>query len=481
MNRHALTMCDRSTMFDEAKTDLIDALQTNDAALAYADAKDAISAGDLVAEQTITEHAVIEYHEGAKYVVAVADETDEYPIVDGADDAEADAEPADAEEDDDPAADDEPAESATQDDEPVVSDPDEEDVEIFRLNGLRIGIEAEGVTPESMLAGTPTDEDVYGATVLTNDHEAIPQTRVPYIPVDLGERDTEEVFYRLQSLAIPAILEGEAGTGKNQLVRSACARLNRPTRRQEFGASTSIFDVVGEKEFDDEGTYYILGDLAVSMIFGHCYIADEINMATGDVTSYLHPAFEDAGKRELKLRGTGIVLRDLPVTADEEAEHGSWLAAARAKWDPEKHLGKFVHPEFRAVGTCNPLEYADTKEMNDALRDRCVVIEHPYLAESEQDEDGIEAEAGLAASVTGCDPEDATPLVRMAAVLREARKKGSEHSTPIGFRPIRDTIELAGANEEFMSFAAAARIKFVGQAAKKGDRQYILDTVEEEI
>ena len=40
---------------------------------------------------------------------------------------------------------------------------------------------------------------------------------------------------------------------------------------------------------------------------------------------------------------------------------------------------------------------------------------------------------------------------------------------------------MAGPDEEFMSFAAAARVKFVGQAAMKSDKQFIRDAIADEL
>ena len=345
------------------------------------------------------------------------------------------------------------------------SNPWTEDGEYYTLNGLRVDVD-----PERLLAGSPTGEHRAGLRVLTDDHPAVPEVAVPYFPAELDgvSRDTEALFVRSLARDKPVILEGESGTGKNHLVRATAATVNLPVYRQEFGADTSVLDVVGEKDLDGHGgTYYILGEAAKAAIFGGIYVADELNMATGSVTAYLHPLFEDVGKRELHLRGVGRTLRDLP--ADET-------------WDPAEHLGRYIHPDFHPTATMNPLHYADTKELNDALRSRCVVIEHPYLAGSEDDTAGIATEVELLKAETGATDETRlTDLVRFAAVLREARREANAITTPIGHRELRDTVEMAGPNEEFMPFEEAARVKFVGQAAMKSDKQFIRDAIADEL
>lgn len=480
-------------MFDEAKQDLIDALQQTDTALTVAEAQSAIDGGDLMSEQVVNQFAEFDEQDDTEYVVSADgytgtleinggtdddgdDDTDE-PAQDAEEasaDADDDADEADADDD----VDEEIAETAVE----AASEPLETDDgdRIYELNGLAVVLDHQ---PTEAMAGAPTDREIHGATVLENSHPQVPDTNVPYFPVQIDgiNRDTEELFYRAIGQQKPTILEGEAGTGKNQLVRSAGADLNLPTRRQEFGENTTVFDVVGEKDVSDGDTYYILGEAAKTAIFGGIYVADEINMASGSVTSYLHPLFEDPGKRELNLRGTGRTLHDLPVSDAEIEQHGSAQAARRAKWDPAKHLGRYIHPDFHSVGTCNPIEYAGTEVMNPALRSRCVVIRHPYLCKGEGDAKGREAEAKLLAIETDAEPSDVEDLVRMVGVLREARRESRELETPIGHRELRDTVDMAGPDEGFMSFAEAARVKIAGQAGTQKDRQFILDTIDDEL
>lgn len=461
-------------MFDEAKADLKEALTQKGTALTESEAIAAVGGGKLMAEQVLNQHAVTEEVDGTEYVVGITGESDRYETPQSNGQPVQEAENENETEESTEESDDDSTSTETVS---LTSTGDAQ--EFFEVNGITIDVD-----PEQALAGQRTDDRIYGAPKLTNHHPAVPDTQVPYYPADLpgGERDTEDAFFRDIALGIPVILEGDHGSGKNQLVRSVASRLNLPMERQEFGADTSVMDVVGEKDLDGEdGTYYILGKAAKIAMFGGIYVADEINMAGGSVTSYLHPLFEDHGSRELELRGTGRTLRDLPDGVE---------------WDPEKHVGKYIHPDAYFVGTCNPLDYADTNPMNDALRSRCHVIEHPHLAEDEDDDEGVEQEAKLVVDEVKADDRlmeladdfnddglvsRVKPLVRLAAVLREARREGNAIQTPIGHREIRDTVKLAGPSEEFQSFESAAKSKFVGQAALKQDKQYIEDTIEEEL
>jgi len=248
---------------------------------------------------------------------------------------------------------------------------------------------------------------------------------------------------------------------------------NRPTQRTNFGTDVSVFDLVGEKDFHEDGSYFILGDLAKAAMFGHVAIWDEVNMVTGDTSSFLHGLAEEPGNRSLELRGTGVTLTDIPVDADEIERYGSWYEAARRKWTADEHLGRYIHPELRITATCNPLDYADTKSMNGAFRDRFTVVEHPYLNPSR--------EADLLAEETGVEPTDVGPLTELAQVLREAREKANAHQTPITHRSLLKVVEAAGPGEGWMSFRDAALNVMVDHASTKKDKQYVKDTIQDEL
>ena len=271
----------------------------------------------------------------------------------------------------------------------------------------------------------------------------------------------------------PVLVEGEAGTGKNTAFANFAAHTNRPLQRMDFGDDTTVFDLIGEKDIVGGTSVYILGDLSKAAIFGHFFDADEISMAEGDVTAHLHAVTEAVGKRRLTLRGTGRTLRDLPVTDEEiEAAGGDRVEAIREKWDDDKHLGEYIHPEFRFVATTNPVTYAGTADMNSAFRSRFSVLELDYLEPKH--------EAKLLASKTGVDEDKALKLTRLADGLRFAKQK-DELNCPITFRELEKTVELAGPEEEFMDLKDAARIILKGHASLKTDKQTVADAITDEL
>ncbi len=322
------------------------------------------------------------------------------------------------------------------------------------LAGLRVTVD-----PATYRVGRPKAESVHGLTVLEPSTPPIPDVRTSYYPSRMSEsRDSAEVIARaLGHLDKPVLLEGEAGTGKNTAILTLARRTNRPVTRMNFGADTTVFDLVGEKDIVGGDTVYILGELAKAAVFGWIFVADEVNMAEGDITSHLHAICEESGRRRLNLRGTGRTLTDIPAEQD---------------WDPETHLGRYIHPEFRFVGTANPLTYAGTSDMNDAFRSRFVVLPVEYLPPEE--------EADLLVEETGVDPELAERLTRVAEQLREAHRR-DELETPISHRELLKTVEMAGPDETFMPLAEAARLVMVGHADLKLDKATIRDTITAEL
>ncbi len=460
-------------MFDKAKQDIIDALESKEQPITMDEARESVSDGAIVAESAINQFGTTVEHDGQKFVVGM-ESGPSYTVNDigqsegSADAAEQTYTGVEPEQDESP--------SPQPETSPAPSHggqwESDDDVDLYEVNGIKITL-----NPERELAGEPTGDDWYGLPKLTNGNDRIPNVTTPYFPVAVepGNRDTEEWMGRVLggSNPRPMLFEGEAGTGKNTAFSKAANVTNRVTQRINFGSDVSVFDLVGEKEIANGETYYVLGDLARAAMFGHMAILDEVNMVTGDVSSFIHGVAEEPGNRSLEIRGTEVTLTDIPVTADEIDRYGGWYEAARNKWNAEEHLGKYIHPEFRVGATCNPLDYADTKSMNDAFRDRFVVVEHPYLSPKR--------EAALLAEETDADPDDVRALTHLANVLREARERANAHQTPITHRSLLKTVEMAGPEEEWMSYRDAALNVMVDHASTKKDKTYIRDTVKDEL
>ena len=72
-----------------------------------------------------------------------------------------------------------------------------------------------------------------------------------------------------------------------------------------------------------------------------------------------------------------------------------------------------VHPDFIAIFTSNPEEYAGVYKSQDALRDRMVTIEVGNFDE--------ETEIAITQTKSGVSPEDARRIVSLVRRVREAK------------------------------------------------------------
>lgn len=77
-----------------------------------------------------------------------------------------------------------------------------------------------------------------------------------------------------------------------------------------------------------------------------------------------------------------------------------------------------AHPEFRAIFTSNPEDYAGVQAPQDALIDRMITFD---LAEH-----GVETEAGIVARRSGLSVEQAMPIVRLVRAIRAEPTVGAQ-------------------------------------------------------
>ena len=87
-----------------------------------------------------------------------------------------------------------------------------------------------------------------------------------------------------------------------------------------------------------------------------------------------------------------------------------------------------VHPEFRAIFTSNPMEYAGIHDTQDALLDRMITV---GLGCPDMD-----TEVKIAKAKSGLPIEDVETIVK---IVRKLREKGRNHSRPT----IRASIMIA--------------------------------------
>lgn len=161
-------------------------------------------------------------------------------------------------------------------------------------------------------------------------------------------------FYgkEILEMAIAGLLQGEnllltgsKATGKNILAENLAWIFNRPSYNVSFHVNTNSGDLIGTDTFADNEVKLRKGSIYRCAEYGGFGILDEINMAKNDAVSVLHATLD--------------YRRSIDVPGYEKID---------------------LHPAARFIGTMN-YGYAGTKELNEALVSRFLVIDMPAQTE----------------------------------------------------------------------------------------------------
>lgn len=141
------------------------------------------------------------------------------------------------------------------------------------------------------------------------------------------------------------LLAGPKATGKNILAENLAYIFNRPTYNISFHVNTNSGDLIGTDTFEDNQVKLRKGSIYRCAEYGGFGILDEINMAKNDAVSVLHATLD--------------YRRSIDVPGYDKID---------------------LHPAARFIGTMN-YGYAGTKELNEALVSRFLVIDMPAQTE----------------------------------------------------------------------------------------------------
>ena len=203
----------------------------------------------------------------------------------------------------------------------------------------------------------------------------------------------------------PVHFRGPAGTGKTTLALHVAAQRGRP-----------VVLIAGDEDFS---TSDLIGGQ-----YGYHY--------KRVVDRYIHSVLkyeEDAVQRWVDSRLTSACREGFTLVYDEftrsRPEANNVLLAVLEERilvlpsmaRDDQYLK--VHPDFRAIFTSNPQEYAGVHEAQDALADRLVTMDLDYY---ERD-----TEVAIAGSRAGLDPDD---VVRIVDMVRAFRASGEYDQTP---------------------------------------------------
>ena len=141
------------------------------------------------------------------------------------------------------------------------------------------------------------------------------------------------------------LLAGPKATGKNILAENLAYIFHRPVYNVSFHVNTNSGDLIGTDTFEDDQVKLRKGSIYRCAECGGFGVLDEINMAKNDAVSVLHATLDHR--------------RSIDVPGYDKID---------------------LHPATRFIGTMN-YGYAGTKELNEALVSRFMVIDMPAQTE----------------------------------------------------------------------------------------------------
>ncbi len=238
-------------------------------------------------------------------------------------------------------------------------------------------------------------------------------------------------FYgkEILEMAIAALLEGEnvlisgpKATGKNILAENLAWIFGRPSYNISFNVNTDSSSLIGTDTFVDNEVRLRKGPVYQCAENGGFGVFDEINMAKNDAVSVLHATLD--------------YRRLIDVPGYDKIE---------------------LHPATRFIGTMN-YGYAGTRELNEALVSRFLVIDMPALTETtlmrilranfpDAKEEGLRAFAGLFLDlqIKAENSEISTKALDLRGMI------GAMKTVRCGLRP-RTAVTMGIINKSFDSF-----------------------------
>lgn len=239
-------------------------------------------------------------------------------------------------------------------------------------------------------------------------------------------------------MSIAALLQGEnilltgaKATGKNVLAENLAYLFGRPVYNVSFHVNTNSGDLIGTDTFIDNQVQLRKGSIYQCAQYGGFGILDEINMAKNDAVSVLHATLD--------------YRRSIDVPGYDKID---------------------LNPAARFIGTMN-YGYAGTKELNEALVSRFLVIDMP-----DQNEETLE----LILDVTFPDlkPEAKRQFIGIFLDLQLKANNGEISTKALDLRGLIAAIRTVGCG---LKPSLAIRMGIVNKCFDLFEKEIVADVV----
>ena len=314
------------------------------------------------------------------------------------------------------------------------------------------------------------------------DHPLVPDKNSDYKLREInGVKDLELLSYVIDDPDYFAMLEGEAGVGKNMAIKTIAADANWPMIRVNFSVGTTYQSLVGRYapvDSEDTEAQTIERAEAVRKTATRMFEeGDNLSMEKAmEIASHAVPSgssfqWQD-GILTLAVKNGWMFVADEINAADDEAilplNGLTENRDERYLTIEEKSEVIEPHPRFRMIGTRNPISYAGVSEMNSALESRSYVIQYGYH-ESQAIEEILKDNTNILENES---QQALSQLVSLAQDIRRMEQEGNQFVTKIS---TRDLLKV-GRLTDIMDIRDATKTVFLG-IADPTDKQSLKEMI----
>ena len=239
--------------------------------------------------------------------------------------------------------------------------------------------------------------------------------RITEEPFYLPIAEEIELFEAAYEKQIPVLLKGPTGCGKTRFIEYMSWHLHRHIGNREAEGVPLITvachedltasDLVGRYLLEGDETRWIDGPLTRAVKVGAICYLDEIVEARKDTTVLIHPLADY--RRLLPVEKRGELL---------EAANGFLLVLSYNPGYPLADYRRLLPVEKRGELSYNPGYQSALKDLKHSTRQRFIAIEFGYPSR--------EQEAEIVATESGCPPEVALDLAKLAEKVRNLKDHG---------------------------------------------------------
>lgn len=288
-------------------------------------------------------------------------------------------------------------------------------------SGILTFLEQEGVNPEIL---NLTRE--YRKAHPIASPERVPVPRYAYYGVQVWEQVLTAVLAGKNLL-----LAGGKATGKNVLAQNLAALFQRPMWNISLHVNTDAGSLVGTDTFRNGQVEFRPGPVYACAQAGGFGVLDEINMAKNEALAVLHQVLDF--RRAIDIPGYGSLE---------------------------------LKPETRFIGTMN-YGYAGTRELNEALVSRFVVLDMPVISEENLQKLLRRGFPGLSDKW----------IQQFSALFRDLRQKcdnGEISTKALDLRGLLSSLHLI---EKGITSGEALKLGIINKAFDPFERQLVADAV----